>query len=159
MSSESNNNPYAAPQADLTFAQKTGVDIDSLDMSDKWKASFKAFEQLGGPAMQRMKTLPKAERVALFKASRVSLGSFALAFLFGPFYYIAKGMWKKGIILWLMVTAIVLTVMVVMELVGLGEFSRGVGFGGAAIIAMMSSRDFYAFKVLGDKGWLPVKPW
>lgn len=159
MSSESNNNPYAAPQADLAVGQKTGVDIDSLDVSDKWKASFKAFEQLGGPAMPLMKTLPKAERVALFKASRASLGSFALAFVFGLFYYIAKGMWKKGIVLWLMVVAVCVILILVMELVGLGDFSRGVGFGGAAIFGMMSSRDFYAFKVLGDKGWLPIKPW
>lgn len=80
-----------------------------------------------------------------------------LAFFFGFFYYLAKGMWKKGLVLagialGLVIVFFVLAMLIAPTLVNLG------GLAASLMFAVMAPRDFYMFKVHGDDGWLPVKP-
>lgn len=142
-----------------TAPPATTVDIDALDVSDRWKQYFKAARDLGGPNMPRLKQLPKEERRAAFKAAQPPIASFALAFVFGIFYYVAKGMWKKGLILLAMIVPVVMVTSIVLYMIGGEALAGATNFIGAAIFGMMAPRDFYARKMLGDEGWLPIKPW
>jgi hypothetical protein len=138
-------NPYAPPNANVLDDQGI-ADIDNLDVSDSWKRRFRAIHRAGGPKLPNLKDLPRDDRK--------ELGSFSiLAFLFGPFYYFAKGMWKKGITLFVLSIIGILLLDMLLELIGLGKFTRATGFGAAAVYAALASRDYYKKMVLGQNGW------
>ena len=137
-------NPYAPPKA---IVDAGGVaDIDSLSVSDSWKRKFKAMHKAGGPSLPNFKHLTGDERkdVSHFNV---------LAFLFGPFYYLVKGMWRKGLTLTVLCLAGVFALDFVMVLVGLGSFTRASSFAAAAVYAALANRDYYAKMVLGQNGW------
>lgn len=150
-------NPYAATATPVTTT--TGTDIDSLDVSDRWKQYFKGVQKYGGLEAQQFKAIPKGPaRMAAAKEMAPPMSAFLLAFVFGFFYYLAKGMWKKGLVLAL-ITFVFLTILVtLLYLVGGDTLAGGARFLGGAIFGIMAPRDFYSFKVLDDKGWLPVRP-
>lgn len=135
-----------------------GVDIDTLDVSDKWKRYFKGIQKYGGLQVPLARTLPPEQRKAATKEVAPPIASFALAFVFGFFYYLAKGMWKKGLVLLAFVLVIVITASFLMYLIGGESLANATRFLGGAIFGLMAPRDFYAFKVEGDDGWMPVRP-
>ena len=134
------------------------VDIDTLDVSDKWKRYFKAIRKYGGLQAPLARTLPPDQRKAATKEMAPPIASFALAFVFGFFYYLAKGMWKKGLVLLAFVLIIVITASFLLYLVGGETLANATRFLGGAIFGVMAPRDFYAFKIEGDDGWMPVRP-
>ncbi len=134
------------------------VDIDTLDVSDKWKRYFKGMQKYGGVRAPLLKSLPPDQRKAALKEMAPPISSFALAFVFGFFYYLVKGMWKKGLVLLAFVLVVVITVSFLLYLVGGETLANATRFLGGAIFAIMAPRDFYAFKVDGDDGWMPVRP-
>ena len=75
------------------------------------------------------------------------------AALFGPFYYCAKGMWKKGLALFAICTAVVIVAVIALEFVGLGSLADSIGFGVAIIYAIRANIDYYKKMVLGQNGW------
>ena len=139
------HNPYAPPKA-MVDAGPGVDDIDSLPVSDSWKRRFKAMRKAGGPSLPNFKNLSREERKALSPFN-------ALAFLFGPFYYLAKGMWKKGLTLFVLCLVGLLILDTVMVLVGLGSYARATGFAAAAVYGTLANRDYYAKMVLGHDGW------
>ncbi len=156
-----NENPYAAStttSASAAASAGSGTNIDALDVSDRWKQYFKAIQANGGLQLPLFKSLPKDQRKAAFKQIQPPFASFLLAFVFGLFYYIAKGMWKKGLVLTAIVAFIVIVLGTVLYMIGGEMLAKGVNFVGAAIFGMMAPRDYYAFKVENDTGWLPVRP-
>lgn len=72
-----------------------------------------------------------------------------LAFLFGPLYYIAKGMWKKGLSLLFLSTACTLVMVPFVP----EPVLRGISFGFQALFAMNANVDYYRKKVLGEDFW------
>jgi len=138
-------NPYAPPKA-IVDAGPGVADIDSLSVSDSWKRKFKAMHKAGGPNLPNFKRLTSEERKDLSHFN-------VLAFLFGPFYYFVKGMWRKGLTLSVLCVVGVLALDAVMVLVGLGDFTRASGFAAAAVWAALANRDYYAKMVLGQNGW------
>jgi hypothetical protein len=66
----------------------TATDISGLSVSDAWKQLFALIQRAGGPPLKNFQSLSFGERMRV--------GMNFLAFLFGPFYYAAKGMWRKG---------------------------------------------------------------
>lgn len=136
----------------------SGVDIDALDVSDKWKAYFKGVRKYGGVQTPLFKALPADQRKEAVKELKPPIASCALAFVFGFLYYVAKGMWKKGLVLLAIVLPIVLVASFLLYMVGGEGLANATRFLGGAIFAMMAPRDFYAFKVEGDRGWMPVRP-
>ncbi len=94
------HNPYAPPVAKVDDIEEDHSDesIEALPVSEKWKDRFKAIAHAGGVKFPNLKDLPKNERRKAFSFN-------VLAFLFGPVYYIAKGMWKKGLALFIGVRA------------------------------------------------------
>jgi uncharacterized protein DUF2628 len=82
------------------------------------------------------------------------LSSFNLAALFfGPFYYLFKGMWKKGLTLSFLSMVWVLAVDAILALVGLGSFTYTARFAAAAAYGALANGDYYAKMVLGQNGW------
>ena len=78
--------------------------------------------------------------------------------MFGFFYYLAKGMWKKGLVLTAIVIVILIVTTFVLYMVGGDTLANATRYLGGVIFGIMAPRDFYAFKVEGDKGWLPTRP-
>jgi hypothetical protein len=140
----SNPNPFAAPQSRV---DDQPTDIDSLPVFERWKEKFRLFRKAGAPGFANLKNLPPKER------KRASFGFNVLAFLFGPFYYIAKGMWCKGLVLFLVCLLVVIVLEAVFELLGYGRFGKILGYGVAAVFAVRANIDYYKKMVLGDNGW------
>ena len=137
-------NPYAAPKANVLAA--ADADIDRLPVSEKWKTRFKMIRKAGGPKLPKLKQLSRQERgkVGVFNI---------LAFLFGPFYYLAKGMWRKAISLFVVCAVAVIIASVILELIGFGKFASALGYAVAAVFAVRANIDYYKTMVLGDNGW------
>ena len=96
--------------------------------------------------MKNLKDMPKSERIRG--------GTFnILAFLFGPFYYIAKGMWKKGIALFFVCFIAVLLLEIVLNMFGFAKMGKALGYGVSAVFAVRANVDYYKKMVLGDNGW------
>ncbi len=150
-------NPYATSSTPVI--PQNGTDIDSLDVSDRWKQFFKGVQKWGGLQMPLYKALPKGpQRREALKDVKPPIASFALAFVFGFFYYLAKGMWKKGLVLTAIVIVILIVTTFVLYMVGGDTLANATRYLGGVIFGIMAPRDFYAFKVEGDKGWLPTRP-
>lgn len=140
-------NPYLPPRSHVADSPDgLAVDIDSLPVSDKWKMRFKWLKKAGGPAMPNVKAMSKTERKE-FSFFNI------LAFLFGPFYYIAKGMWKKGIVLFLICAVVVILIEIIFEMVGFERLGNSVGYGASAVFAVRANIDYYKKMVLGENGW------
>ena len=142
------NNPYSPPASRVADpAENVSLDeIDALPVSDKWKIRFRAISKAGGVRLPNIKNLPKSER-------RGANGFNALAFFFGPFYYMAKGMWRRGITLFLVCLGVLLVVELILEYFGLSKFSKSLGYGVGAVFAVRANIDFYKKMVLKDYGW------
>lgn len=141
-------NPYAAPRSNVDHAgDAESVDIDGLPVSDKWKEKFRLFRKAGAPAFSRLKDLPAGER------KRAGFGFNLFAFLFGPFYYLAKGMWRRGLSLMVVCIAVVAGLEIMFELLGWKRLGNALGYGVAAVYAVRANIDYYKKMVLGDNGW------
>lgn len=143
----SHNNPFAPPQSDVAEPIDTSdTAIDSLPVSDTWKRRFRFIKKAGGPSMANLKTMPKEERKGAFQFN-------ILAFLFGPFYYLAKGMWKKGLSLFLICLSAVIALEVILVMIGFPQLGKALGYGVAAVFAMRANIDYYKKMVLDENGW------
>ncbi len=137
-------NPYSPPSAAIEDVRPRAA-IDSLPVSDTWKNKFYLIEKAGGVKMTAFKSLSFGERMKF---------SFnILAFLFGPIYYAVKGMWKKGLLMFVVGVVAIVVLSMVMELMGLGRMANALGYGVSAVFAMRANIDYYKKMVLGDNGW------
>jgi hypothetical protein len=142
------NNPYATPQASGVEAESSVSDelIATLPVSDKWKQRFSAIHHAGGIKMPKFKQLPAEERRKAFSFN-------FLAFLFGPIYYAIKGMWKKGLALFLLCAVVVISLASGLEYLGYGKFANALGYGISAVFATRANIDYYKKMLLNDNGW------
>jgi hypothetical protein len=141
-----NNNPYAAPASASVVAaprlQPPSIDrISRLDVSDSWKEIFRLFERAGGVGMKRARELDNK--------GRRKLTSNWLAFFFGPFYFLAKGLWRQALV-WLLIWIAVVVVCVSMHWEGM---LRAIGAGLNVAFMMRANAGYYASKVLGEPIW------
>jgi len=142
------HNPYAPPAAQVEDIHDAPSDesIDALPVSDKWKVRFKAITHAGGAKLPNIKSLQKDERRKAYSFN-------ILAFLFGPFYYIAKGMWKKGLFIFLVGVLLIIMLSIGLEALGLGKISKALGYGLSAFFAIRANMDYYKKMVLNENGW------
>ena len=141
------SNRYAPPKAVVEdiAAQHTSGDILNLPVSDSWKAKFFLLEKAGGVRMTGIKGLSFSERM------KITFN--LLAFLFGPIYYVFKGMWKKGLAIFGASLVLVVLIGFLLELAGLGRFANALGYGAAAFYAIRANIDYYKKMVLKQNGW------
>jgi uncharacterized membrane protein YvbJ len=113
------------------------------EISQAWKKTFALLEKAGGPQLPKIRELVFGERFkVIFNV---------WAFLFGPFYYFAKGMWKKAIVLFAMCMVGIVILSLICEAVGISDAITT--FIAPAIFARRANIDFYKKIVLGDNGW------
>ena len=119
----------------------TRDNISKLDVSEKWKSRFRSIENAGGPDLPHFRKLPMRERRAVqFNWS---------AFFFGPFYFLAKGLWRQAIVYLVAAIACVL----IMDAIGLDKLGRAVGYGFAAVYGIRANVSYYKKIVLGEAPW------
>ena len=134
--------PPLAPPSPRIPPKPTNDPIARLDVSETWKRRFRLIDKAGGPDLPRFRDLPFGERFRL--------NSNLLAFIFGPFYYVAKGLWRQAALFLIMAIALAL----LFEVIGLGKLSRGIGYGFAALYMIRANTSYYRKVVLGDAPWL-----
>lgn len=141
-------NPYNPPRSVVTEIndEPFGNVIEGLSVSEKWKIRFRAIALAGGPKMPNLKNLPKSDR-------RKAYGLNILAFLFGPFYYMAKGMWKRGLALFAVLLVVVIALGFVLEHFGLGRVSNSLGYGVGAVFGLRANIDYFKKMVLNNNEW------
>ena len=122
------------------------VNIDALDVSPSWKRKFHWLRRAGGPSMSNAKFMSREEQRKIPHFN-------ACAFLLGPFYYVAKGMWRRAISLSIACLAAVLVLGLVLESLGYGKLVLALGYGAAAVFAVRANIDYYKKMVLRDNGW------
>lgn len=141
----------ASATADFCF--NCGADVAAAamvlpDLPERWKVRFALLHKAGGVS------LPQS--IALTLPEHALLRFNGLAFLFGPLYYCALGMWRKALTLGFLALMLVFFVRALLGALGLG----GSGFDAMAFLfapllyAMRANVDYFTRKVLQDDGWL-----
>lgn len=124
-------NPFAPPKSDLfdTSGARHASKIAALDVSSGWKHRFFKIEKAGGRGMA---------------------GGFnILGLLLGPFYYLAKGMWRKALSL----TLACALALALIELAGFVRVSEVLSYVAGVVFAIRANGDYYRKMVLGENGW------
>ena len=141
------HDPYTPPQAALDSDDlDVRARIDSLPVSESWKWRFHAIALAGGPRLPNMKSMSPADRKSLSMFN-------ILGFLFGPFYYLAKGMWRKALAMGVVAIGVTWLLQIAVAMAGMEGIARALGFGAAALFAMRANLDYYKKMVLDDNGW------
>ena len=142
----SERNPFAAPHASLIppVAADDGS-IAALAVSATWKLRFRLIQQAGGISLPQIGALRPGQRM------RIHVNLFA--FLFGPLYYLCKGMWRKAISMFAVSVLIGMVIGAVADPERVEALARvgGVLFGLYAMGRV--NRDYYRKVVLKDNGW------
>ncbi|CAN7620150.1 DUF2628 domain-containing protein [Acidovorax sp. LjRoot129] len=136
---------HASPHPAISAAQATTV--ESAELSETWKKRFALIERAGGFKMPQLKELSFGERMTC-------TFNFVAA-LFGPFYYMAKGMWKRGLTYWGLAIAGIVLLELIISLAGFGHILSSMHYGGAwaGLFGVMANRDYYKKVMLHDNGW------
>lgn len=116
--------------------------IARLQVSESWKRKFRLIEKAGGPDLPHFRDLPFGERF--------SLTFNVLALILGPFYYLTKGLWRQALFYFIIAVALIL----LLNAVGLGSFSRSIGYGLGVAYSFRANISYYKKIVLGDAPWL-----
>jgi hypothetical protein len=126
-----------------TAAPRAHEKHSDVDLSPAWHAKFALIDKAGGPSLSGLKALPVSERFKLMNW---------WALVFGAFYYLAKGMWRKAISLSVALSIAALLLDLVME--SLEMPSNGMATGAAAaIFGIRANIDYYKKIVLRQNGW------
>ena len=120
-------------------------------MAPVWQRRFAFFDQYGVP-----NSTPQARAAyrALGFGEKLRLNSNFLALLFGPLYFIAKGMWRKGVTFLIagLAAMAVLTVLNVPD-----SFVRPVGFAFSALAMTTANYAYYLHVRRGSTSWNPFE--
>lgn len=133
--------PQSALKPQVMAASSLGNELESL--SDIWKTKFELLEKAGGVKLPNAKNLLFGERM------KVVFNIWG--FLFGPFYYFAKGMWKKAISLFGLSVLIIVILEVICKEFGISNVITN--FVAGAIFATRANIDYYKKVKLGDNNW------
>jgi hypothetical protein len=135
------------------FCYNCGADVAAAaialpTISDAWRARFAVLHKAGGAAMPQSIALTLGERAMV----RFNLP----AFLLGPVYYAAMGMWKKGVSLALLSIVLVLLARLLLGAAGLAHsgFAAMVFAIPSLLYATRANIDYFTRVVLQDDSWL-----
>ncbi len=111
----------------------------------QWAEIFLLIDKAGGVKLPLLKEMPRKEQ------SKIRINW--LAFLLGPFYYLAIGLWRP------MITYFFCIVLFFMALDYLALTYFGIenlkipGIAAAVVWGMLANINYYKMKVLGEKNW------
>jgi hypothetical protein len=145
---EHHASPYAPPSASLSQAASPGYQsAEFLALSPTWQRRIILIDRAGGPKLPNLKELEFGERfTVLFNI---------WAFLFGPFYYLAKGMWRKAVTYTALAIAASFLLAFGMAMAGLDPDSGSniLSFGVATAITRLANVGYYRKVMLSENGW------
>ncbi len=119
---------------EVTPAQQTTI------CPPEWKSVFDLIKRAGGPKLPDAGKLSFNERIYVY---------FNIwGFLLGPIYYLAKGMWKKGITLFVVGISIISAL-----IMAIGQDMAFTNFIIPAIFSSRANIDYYKKIILNDNGW------
>lgn len=130
----------AAASADARPSAKPEADISAL-----WRIRFDLVEKAGGPARPLLKQMPFGERF------RLLFNIWAL--LFGAFYYLAKGMWRKAIAMVVVGMCATLLIDLVLPDSDSGAVRFALNCAMAGWFSAQANVSYYKKVILGDNGW------
>lgn len=132
-----------APACPGCGAPQARVSSEVEIVSESWQKKFDLLEKAGGVKM------PNAKKLSFGDRRKIVFNIWG--FLFGPIYYIAKGMWRKAISLF----GVSILIIVILELIcrEFGFSSAITNFVAAAIFSNRATVDYYKKIKLKDNGW------
>lgn len=115
-----------------------------------WQRRFAFFDQYGRPDGSPQ---ARAAYRAMSFGERLRLNSNILAFIFGPFYFFAKRMWRKGFTLLIAeLAAVALKLLSVPDAI-----VRPVGFAVSAMALLTANYAYYLHVRRGSTSWNPFE--
>ncbi|GJI95364.1 hypothetical protein RugamoR57_20820 [Duganella caerulea] len=135
---------HCPKETNVDDCKTAGTSLPS-DLPQIWRIRFDLIELAGGPNLPRKKKLTSSERM------RTQFNVWA--FLFGPLYYLAKGMWRKALAYWLIGFMLLFVVEVTMQDIDWTLLEKAVGIATTALYALRANIDYYKKMVLHDNGW------
>lgn len=124
------------------------TDADAPEtLSPTWQQRFAFFDAYGLPSSS-----PEARDAirALPWRARMRITANLLAFVFFPFYYFVKGMWRKGLV-W--VGVVIACAAVGIALGASDQIARAIGIGLAAGSMTTANYAYYLHAVKGSRSW------
>lgn len=115
------------------------------NISQLWRIRFDLIEKAGGPELPQHKRLRISERL------RVMFNFWA--FVFGPLYYIAKGMWRKAIAIFSPGLALFILITMLAPDGELDFIMSAVNSATVATFTLRANISYYRKMILGDNGW------
>ncbi|GAB2867445.1 hypothetical protein GCM10027277_40610 [Pseudoduganella ginsengisoli] len=135
------------------FCYNCGADVTAAALalpaiSDAWRTRFALLHKAGGAAMP--------QSIALSMAERAVVRFNVLAFVLGPIYYVAMGMWKKAVTLGLLALALIGVIQMLLAALNLSH--SGLAAMAYLILpvtyAARANIDYFTRIVLHDDSWL-----
>ncbi len=117
------------------------------ELSPTWQQRFAFFDAHGLPSSS-----PEARDAirALPWRARLRINTNFLAFLFFPFYFFVKGMWRKGLV-WAAVAATLAAFGVALDVSD--QIARAIGIGLAGGAMATANYAYYLHAVKGSRSW------
>lgn len=121
------------------------------ELAPVWQSRFAFFDRYGLPngtaeARSALSALPFGQRLRI--------NANVLAFLFGPFYFFVKGMWRKGLTL----LGVGFAAATVLSSIGVSDsIVRAVGFGVSAAAMLTANFAYYLQVRRGSTSWNPFE--
>ena len=132
-----------------TIDVSTAAAVDSGGFSEKWRQRFAAIEKAGG---ERTRWWRWPERKMLTGKERRLITSNLWAFLFGPFYYLSIGLWRKAITLTLLAAVIDVALGVTADALGY-SIANFLWIVSAVMFKQCANVDYYRKTVLKRREW------
>jgi len=121
--------------------------IESLAVSETWKEKFRT---IASAKPLNFGLALKFENQDVWMKSKIWTKLNPFAMLFGVFYYVFLGMWKKGLMLFI----IGIGVVTIAEILFGSKIVDFLAIGFNAVYATYANLDFYRKKVLDEDFWL-----
>lgn len=133
------------------------------DLSQGWQKVFAEFDlrqadKLGYFASAKSPAHTSRPKQEQLKGQNV-VNMNALAFVFGTGYYFAKGMWKKGIYLFLMLMLLNLIIIAVASLITDKNLSKLPFIINSIVFGLTANYDYYRYYKLGETIWPWMPKW
>lgn len=127
----------------------------------KWQKRFEFFDKFG--TSPRSPAYKEAYKQLSF-GERITIGQNIIALFFGWVYFFVLGLWRKNLILLLIIILLSVLIVALPEIAQV-EVSAGVEkameklLGGLAIVlyGSIANRAYYLHKVKGSKSWNPFE--
>jgi len=127
------------------------TEIESLNVSSKWKIRFAFFEKHGGPGSSDFTSALKE----LSFSERLKVRMNFWAFFFGPLYFLCIGLWKRALVL---LAAIVAFVILTSGAPALGDSLDNIlGIAIGLICALTANHAYYEKVVKKEASWNPFR--